>query len=321
MPTTWCCAFWRTPSTQVPRIIGRINNPRNAWLFDQKFHVDVALNEATILAHLIEEEMSLGDMMTLLKLRRGQYSLVEVRDSGRGLKAVGVAIKDLALPDQCVIAAIIRQGKMVLPARGDNAASRRRGTGRDRPARGRSNSPLCSSHSWARSVSQPKETPTVYPPDGPRRAGPEPGDAALVGRGEGPPRCADGNHHTCYAQRPAAAKRRTNPCPQGTLMGKGCPARKRGQGVLPTPLKGCPGGQGAVPGQPPSSADPWESPGADLALRHAHCHNTLRSHGPPGRSGSGPTPKRESPLRSTWFAAVRFNYFVLLSPPDSCNTR
>jgi trk system potassium uptake protein TrkA len=98
----------------VPRIIGRINNPRNAWLFDQKFHVDVALNEATILAHLIEEEMSLGDMMTLLKLRRGQYSLVEVRIPG-GAEAADVAIKDLALPDQCVIAAIIRQGKMVLP--------------------------------------------------------------------------------------------------------------------------------------------------------------------------------------------------------------
>jgi len=98
----------------VPRIIGRINDPSHAWLFDQKFHVDVALNEATILAHLIEEEMSLGDMMTLLKLRRGQYSLIEVRVPV-GAEAVGVAIKDLALPDECVIAAIIRQGKMVLP--------------------------------------------------------------------------------------------------------------------------------------------------------------------------------------------------------------
>ena len=98
----------------VPRTIGRINNPRHAWLFDQKFYVDVALNEAAILAHLIEEEMSFGDIMTLLKLRRGQYSLIEVRIPA-GAKAVGMAIKDLALPGQCVIAAIIRQGKMVLP--------------------------------------------------------------------------------------------------------------------------------------------------------------------------------------------------------------
>ena len=56
----------------VPRTIGRINNPRHAWLFTEKMHVDVALNESSILAHLIQEEMSLGDMMTLLKLRRGQ---------------------------------------------------------------------------------------------------------------------------------------------------------------------------------------------------------------------------------------------------------
>jgi trk system potassium uptake protein TrkA len=99
---------------QVPRTIAQINNPRNAWLFDQTFHVDVALNQSEILARLIEEEMSLGDMVTLLKLRRGQYSVVEEKIPP-GAKAVGVAIQDLGLPDQCVIAAIIRQGKMLVP--------------------------------------------------------------------------------------------------------------------------------------------------------------------------------------------------------------
>jgi trk system potassium uptake protein TrkA len=99
---------------KVPRTIGRINDPTHAWLFDPTFHVDVALNEATILAHLIEEENSLVDMMTLLKLRRGQYSLVEVVIPS-GAKAAGMAIKDLPLPEECVIAAIIRQSGMVLP--------------------------------------------------------------------------------------------------------------------------------------------------------------------------------------------------------------
>jgi len=98
----------------VPRTIGRINNPRHAWLFDEKLHVNVALNESAILAHLIEEEMSLGDMMTLLKLRRGQYSLVEVMIPPEA-KAAGSFIKDLPLPDQFVIAAIIRKGKMIVP--------------------------------------------------------------------------------------------------------------------------------------------------------------------------------------------------------------
>jgi trk system potassium uptake protein TrkA len=58
--------------------------------------------------------MSFGDMMTLLKLRRGQFLLVE-EIIPAGAKAVGVAIKDLNLPDECVIAGIIRQGKVVVP--------------------------------------------------------------------------------------------------------------------------------------------------------------------------------------------------------------
>jgi trk system potassium uptake protein TrkA len=98
----------------VPRNIARIYNPRNAWLFDQKFHVDAAFNQADILASLIEEEMSPGAMMTLLKLQRGNYSLVEEKILP-GAKAIGVAIKNLALPEQCVIATIIRNGEIVLP--------------------------------------------------------------------------------------------------------------------------------------------------------------------------------------------------------------
>ena len=98
----------------VPRTIARINNPRNAWLFNGNFHVDVSLNQAEILSSMIEEEMSLGDMMTLLKLRRGEYSLVEEKIPP-GAKAVGVAIKDLALPEECIIAGVIRHGKVILP--------------------------------------------------------------------------------------------------------------------------------------------------------------------------------------------------------------
>jgi trk system potassium uptake protein TrkA len=98
----------------VPRTIARINNPRNAWLFNDNFHVDVALNQANVLAHLIQEEMSLGDMMTLLKIRRGRYSLVEEKVE-KGARAIGTAIKDLGLPDECIVAAIIRDGQVTLP--------------------------------------------------------------------------------------------------------------------------------------------------------------------------------------------------------------
>ena len=99
---------------KIRRTVARINNPRNAWLFDKNFHVDETINQADVMAHLIQEEMSLGDMMTLLKLRRGRYSLVEEKVP-KGAKAIGVPIKDLGLPDQCVIAAIIREGQVTLP--------------------------------------------------------------------------------------------------------------------------------------------------------------------------------------------------------------
>lgn len=99
---------------QIKRTIARVNNPRDAWLFDSKFHVDVAVNQADILSRLIQEEMSLGDMMTLLKLKRGRYSLVEEKIPLLS-KVCGVAIKDLNLPANCVVAAIIRKGEIVLP--------------------------------------------------------------------------------------------------------------------------------------------------------------------------------------------------------------
>jgi len=101
----------------VQRTIARINNPRNAWLFDAKFHVDVAINQADLMAKLIAEEMSLGDMMTLVKLRKGEVALVEEKISPRAL-AVGKLVKDLPLPENCTLAAIIRKDA-VLAVRGE----------------------------------------------------------------------------------------------------------------------------------------------------------------------------------------------------------
>jgi trk system potassium uptake protein TrkA len=98
----------------VPRIIARVNNPKNAWLFTPEMGVDVALNQADLMAHLIAEEMSLGDMMTLLKLRKGQYSLVEEKVHPTAI-AAGKAVRDLGLPDECVLVAVIRKGELFIP--------------------------------------------------------------------------------------------------------------------------------------------------------------------------------------------------------------
>lgn len=107
------CFLART-KYNVGRIVARVNNPRTAWLFDHKFHVDVRLNQAEVMAGLIEEGMSLGDMMTLLKLPLGDYAVVEQRVSA-GAKAIGIALKDLPLPQHCVIAAIMRHNEVIVP--------------------------------------------------------------------------------------------------------------------------------------------------------------------------------------------------------------
>lgn len=98
----------------VPRIIARVNNPKNAWLFSTEMGVDVALNEADMMGHLVAEEMSLGDMMTLLKLRKGQYAIVEEKVHPMAM-AAGKSIRDLMLPPQCVLVAIIRKGELIIP--------------------------------------------------------------------------------------------------------------------------------------------------------------------------------------------------------------
>jgi len=101
----------------VPRVIARVNNPKNAWLFTREMGVDVALNQAEILGRLIAEEMSLGDMMTLLKLRRGEFSLIEEKVYPTA-PAAGKMLRELELPDECTIVAIIRNHEMLIP-RGD----------------------------------------------------------------------------------------------------------------------------------------------------------------------------------------------------------
>lgn len=101
----------------VPRIIARVNNPRNAWLFTPEAGVDVALDQSDLLAKLIAEEMSLGDMMTLVRLRRGELAIVTEKLE-RGAKADGQRIADLPLPPDCLLMAVVR-GEEILVPRGE----------------------------------------------------------------------------------------------------------------------------------------------------------------------------------------------------------
>lgn len=101
----------------VSRVVGRVNNPKNAWLFTPVMGVDAALNQADLMARLVAEEMSMGDMMTLLKLHGGTYSLVERMVEPTSLLA-GKALREVSFPLECVLVAVIRDAGLLIP-RGD----------------------------------------------------------------------------------------------------------------------------------------------------------------------------------------------------------
>ena len=96
----------------IPRIIARVNHPKNAWLFTKDMGVDVAINQADLLADLIAEEMSMGDMMTMHVLRKGKIRLVEEKIAPNAL-ADGKHLSELNLPDQCNVVTVIRDGNLL----------------------------------------------------------------------------------------------------------------------------------------------------------------------------------------------------------------
>jgi len=102
---------------QIGRVIARVNNPKNEWLFNAKMGVDIAISHSSLLARMIHEELGMGDLVPLLKLEGGQVSLAEVTVP-LGSSVVGHRVDTLELPSACVLATIVRGGELVIP-RGD----------------------------------------------------------------------------------------------------------------------------------------------------------------------------------------------------------
>lgn len=98
----------------VPRVVARVNNPKNAWLFTGGMGVDVGVNQADLMAHFVVEEMNLKDMFTMLKLGGGNYSVVQIKVE-QGAKAANQRLKDLSIPQNTVLIAITRDKSVLIP--------------------------------------------------------------------------------------------------------------------------------------------------------------------------------------------------------------
>lgn len=95
----------------VRRVIGRVNNPRNSWLFEKRMGVDVALNQAEFLSKIVIDEIDLKHFEVLLKVNRGKNSIVQIPVVG-GSSSIGKTIDMLNIPQHSVFVAVIRNDEM-----------------------------------------------------------------------------------------------------------------------------------------------------------------------------------------------------------------
>lgn len=101
----------------VPLVFSRVNNPKNEWMFTSQWGVDEAICSASIIVQLVQEEITLGEMVTLLKLRRENLVVEEVLLE-KGNRVIGKAIGELGLPAQTLVATVLRDRHIMVP-RGD----------------------------------------------------------------------------------------------------------------------------------------------------------------------------------------------------------
>jgi trk system potassium uptake protein TrkA len=98
----------------VPRVVARINHPKNEWLFDQSWGVDVAVSTPRIISALVEEAVSVGDVVRLFSFRKGQANLVEITLPDSSI-CIGKTVEEVVLPDDASLAAIVRDGRVISP--------------------------------------------------------------------------------------------------------------------------------------------------------------------------------------------------------------
>jgi trk/ktr system potassium uptake protein len=102
----------------VRRVVARVNDPRNEWLFGQNWGVDVAVSTPRLLAALVEEAVAVGDLVRLMTFRQGQSHLMEVTLPD-DTPLAGQAVAKLKLPSDSALVVILRGGRVIVPQSDD----------------------------------------------------------------------------------------------------------------------------------------------------------------------------------------------------------
>ncbi|WP_371497068.1 TrkA family potassium uptake protein [Kitasatospora sp. NBC_00374] len=102
----------------VPRVVARVNNPKNEWLFNESWGVDVAVSTPRLMSALVEEAVSVGDLVRLMRFSQGNANLVELTLAGDA-ELVGTRVGDVQWPVDTALVSIIREGRVLVPAKDD----------------------------------------------------------------------------------------------------------------------------------------------------------------------------------------------------------
>jgi trk system potassium uptake protein TrkA len=101
----------------VPRVISRINNSRNEWLFNDSWGVDVSVSTPTLITSLVDEAVEVGSIITLMDLAHGRMRLCEVTLAENSpAVADGKTLDEMGLPDSVRVVAIVRGEQPVIPS-------------------------------------------------------------------------------------------------------------------------------------------------------------------------------------------------------------
>jgi trk/ktr system potassium uptake protein len=99
----------------VPRVVARVNHPKNEWLFNDAWGVDVAVSTPRLMSALVEEAVSVGDLVRLLRFSQGDANLVELTLPADAPLA-GSGIGTVQWPDDTALVAVLRNGRVMVPS-------------------------------------------------------------------------------------------------------------------------------------------------------------------------------------------------------------
>jgi trk system potassium uptake protein TrkA len=103
----------------VPRTVARVNTPANEWMFDEAWGVDVAVSTPRLMTALVEEAVSIGELVRIFTFQQGQAAMVELTLPGDSPLA-GTMVGEIEWPPDTVLVGIIRGDRPIAPTRDDS---------------------------------------------------------------------------------------------------------------------------------------------------------------------------------------------------------